>query len=378
MLPEELGAAMNAHGIALRADEARRVFAHAVGRGRSVESLPRLRASVREAVAEATSAPRLEVVERATDDDGFVKWLLRSPDGAISEAVRIPLEREGRYSICLSTQVGCAMGCDFCATGRLGLTRNLAAWEMVAAFAEVRRATTEGRITSAVFMGQGEPFHNYDAVIQAARILSHPNGGAIAQKAITISTVGLVPQIRRYTAEGHRYRLIVSIHSADPDKRRRLLPVAGRHDLDDLLAAVAAHARATGQPVPLAWTLMGGVNDGIDEVAALKRRIGDLPVIVNLIDVNDARPDGYRRASPEALEAFRDALAQAGLPMRRRYSGGRERHAACGMLAARRGASARGGGSVAGGEHLHLGDVDLVEAPAAAADQVVDREVIPL
>ena len=336
MLPEQLRAAMVSRGVALRGDEARRVFAHVVGRGARLDTLPRLSASTRSAMAEHARVQELEEVERVRDDDGFVKWLLRSPDGAVSEAVRIPLEREGRYSVCLSSQVGCAMGCDFCATGRLGLQRNLAAWEMVAAFAAIRRATPDGRIASAVFMGQGEPFHNYDAVIRAARILSHPNGGGIAQKAITISTVGLVPQIRRYTAEGHRYRLIVSVHSADPEKRRRLLPVAGRHDLDDLLAAVAEHATATGQPVPLAWTLMGGINDGVEEVAALRRGLGETPVIVNLIDVNDARPDGYRRASTEALEAFRDALAQAGLPMRRRYSGGRERHAACGMLAARR------------------------------------------
>lgn len=342
VLPEQLVAAMAGHGIVLRHDEARRIFAHVVGRGLPLASLPRLSTSTRKAVTVGTRADTLDVLERVTDDDGFVKWLFRSPDGAVSEAVRIPLETDGRYSICLSSQVGCAMACDFCATGRLGLSRNLDAWEMVAAFAQVRRATSEGRITSAVFMGQGEPFHNYDAVIQAARILSHPNGGAIAQKAITISTVGLVPQIRRFTAEGHRYRLIVSIHSADPAKRRRLLPVAGRHDLDEVLAAVAEHASATGQPVPLAWTLMGGVNDGVEEVTALKRRLGTVPVIVNLIDVNDARPDGYRRATPAALEAFRDALAEAGLPMRRRYSGGRERHAACGMLAARRSESAPG------------------------------------
>lgn len=337
VLPEELATALVDRGVEVRDDEARRIFAHVVGRGLDIESLPRLRTSVRAGVAELTRVSRLEVIDVVTDVDGFVKWLLRSPDGAVSEAVRIPLEKKGRYSICLSSQVGCAMGCDFCATGRLGLTRNLEAWEMVAAFAEVRRATSDGRIASAVFMGQGEPFHNYEAVIQAARILSHPNGGSIAQKAITISTVGLVPQIRRYTAEGHRYRLIVSIHSADPVKRRRLLPVAGRHDLDDVIAAVAEHALATGQPVPLAWTLMGGVNDGAEEVAALRRRLGDVPVIINLIDVNDARPDGYRRASPAALESFRDALARAGLPMRRRYSGGRARHAACGMLASRRG-----------------------------------------
>lgn len=128
---------------------------------------------------------RLEVVERAEDpSDGFVKYLLRSPDGALSEAVRIPLEAPGRYSICLSSQVGCAMGCIFCATGRLGFGRNLAAWEIVSAFCQVRDELPDG----------------------AADILSHPCGGRVAARAISISTVGLVPEIRRFTAEGHRYR----------------------------------------------------------------------------------------------------------------------------------------------------------------------------
>lgn len=334
--PEDLEAHLQARGVSVTTNEARRVFAHVVGRAQPLDTLPRLRGALRTELERHTSARGLDVVERADDTDGFVRLLLRSPDGALSEAVRIPLARPGRYSVCLSSQVGCAMRCDFCATGRLGFTRNLAAWEMVAAFDAVRRITLDGRITGAVFMGQGEPFQNYDEVIRAAQILSHPNGGGVSQKAITISTVGLVPGIRRYTTEGHRYRLIVSLHSADADKRRRLLPVAGKQSLDEVAAAIAAYARSSGQPVVVGWTLLGGVNDGIEEVAALKQALGDTPVIVNLIDVNDDRPDGYRRTSPVALEAFRDALRASGLSMRRRYSGGREQHAACGMLAARR------------------------------------------
>lgn len=332
LLPDGLVTGLAARGVSLAPAQARRVFAHVVGRGRPLAELPRIRQAHREALARHTRCRRLDVVEVAEDEDGFIKWLLRCPDGALTEAVRIPLDKPGRYSVCLSSQVGCAMRCDFCATGRLGLSRSLDAWEMVAAWAAVRDATDDGRVTSAVFMGQGEPFHNYDAVLEAAAILSHPNGGGIAQKAITISTVGLIPQMRRYTREGHRYRLIVSLHSADARVRRELLPVAGQLDLEDLVRAIAEHAEATGQMVPVAWTLMAGVNDDPAEVERLSALLGDTRVIVNLIDVNDPRPDGYRR-SPR-LEAFRDALAAAGLPMRRRYSGGRGRDAACGMLAA--------------------------------------------
>lgn len=351
MVPEDLVTALSAVGVEASLAEARRLLSSVISDGAETPS-PRVpvRREVRLATEQHFSWQRLEVLERAHDpDDGFVKYLFRSPDGALSEAVRIPLEREGAYSVCLSSQVGCAMRCDFCATGRLGLSRNLSAWEMVAAFLTIRDETRLGdenaRLTGAVFMGQGEPFHNYDEVIQAARVLSHPCGGRVSNKAITISTVGLVPQIRRYTREGHKYRLIVSLHSAMPEKRRRLLPVAGKLALEDLADALREHAAATGDRVTVAWTVMAGVNTSRDEVEALKALLGDVPLRVNLIDVNDAREDGYKRASATELKAFLDELQVLNAPIVRRYSGGQKRHAACGMLAATRcGEGAREGG----------------------------------
>ncbi len=301
------------------------------------EKVPR---RVKEAFYERLDHRGLEVVETVTDPaDAFMKLLLRSPDGALSEAVRIPLETPGHYTVCLSSQVGCAMGCVFCATGRLGLSRNLATWEIVAAFCAVRDSLPadagESRITGAVFMGQGEPLHNYDAVIAAARILSDPCGGRIKAENISISTVGLVPEIRRYTAEGHRYRLVVSLTSADNTKRSRLLPVTKKWSLPLLAEAIAEYVKASGERITLAWVLMGGVNDGVDEVVALRELLGDIPYKLNLIDVNADEADGFRRASPAELGAFRDMLRELGRPVVRRYSGGQERHAACGMLASR-------------------------------------------
>lgn len=298
------------------------------------EKVPR---RVREAFRTRLDHQGLEVVETVEDpNDGFVKVLLRSPDGALSEAVRIPLAEPGRFTVCLSSQVGCAMGCVFCATGRLGLVRDLATWEIVAAFCAVRDALPpDARITGAVFMGQGEPLHNYDAVIAAAYILSDPSGGRIKAEAISISTVGLVPAIRRYTAEGHRFRLVVSLTSAVNAKRASLLPVTRKWGLPELAHAIREHADARGERVTLAWVLMGGVNDGPDEVAALRELLGDLPYKLNLIDVNADEADGFRRAEPHELAAFRDMLRELARPVVRRYSGGRERHAACGMLASR-------------------------------------------
>jgi len=284
-------------------------------------------------VSQALDDHRLEIVERATDpSDGFVKYLFRLDDGALAEAVRIPLEKEGTFSVCLSSQAGCAMGCDFCATGRLGLTRSLEPWEIAAQFVAVRDEAP-GQVTSAVFQGQGEPLHNYDAVMRAAAILSHPACGRISAKSITISTVGLVPAIHRYARERRPYRLIVSMTSAIESKRRKLLPVASKWSVGELADAVRAYQQSAGGRVTIAWVVLGGINTGRDEVDALRALFAGVPLRINLIDVNG---DTYPRAPEPELAAFRDELRSLEVPVVRRYSGGAAKHAACGMLAGTR------------------------------------------
>ncbi|HUR79856.1 MAG TPA: radical SAM protein [Thermoanaerobaculia bacterium] len=354
-LPDALAAHLRAHGVSVRDAEARRVLAHAISLGRdgypASRPVPR---SVERAIDALCDRRALEIVEKVTDpSDGFVKYLFRLHDGAVAEAVRIPLEKEGRFTVCLSSQAGCAMRCDFCATGRLGLTRSLEAWEIVAQFVAVRddeRRTgfspslrsgrAEARPTfdlhGAVFQGQGEPFHNYDNVMRAAEILGHPCGGRIASEAITISTVGLVPQMLRFARERRPYRLIVSLTSAIDERRRALVPVAAGWPVSQLADAIREVQRTSKTRVTLAWVVLGGINTGLDEVEALRALFVGVPLRLNLIDVNDARDDGYRRATREELDAFRDALRTLEVPVVRRYSGGAAKHAACGMLAATR------------------------------------------
>lgn len=334
MLPGELASFLRAGGVAVRDAEARRILAHAVGRGGDGFPLrnpvPRL---VEAAVERLVDRMRPEILERATDpNDGFVKYLFRLPDGALAEAVRIPLEAAGRFTVCLSSQAGCAMKCAFCATGRLGLARNLAPWEIVAQFVAVRDEAP-GRVTGAVFQGQGEPLHNYEAVAKAAEILADPCGGRVAAKAITVSTVGLVPGILRVAAEKRPWRLIVSLTSAVEERRRALLPVAAAWSVGEVADAVRAWHASTGERATLAWVLLGGINGGSDEVEAIRRHFAGIPLRINLIDVNDPRPDGFRRATDRERAAFRDGLRTLGVPIVRRYSGGASRHAACGMLA---------------------------------------------
>lgn len=281
-------------------------------------------------LAEARTS-RLEILDRRRSAvDPFVKYLFRSA-GQTFEAVRIPL-LQPRWSVCVSSQAGCALACAFCETGRIGFTRNLEAWEIVEQVLTVRREGPERPVTSVVFQGQGEPFQNYDQVIRAARILQHPCGGRIRGRNITISTVGILPMIERYTAEGHPYRLILSLTSAFDDRRTGLMPVGRRYAVADLAAAMRRHAGTIGDRVNLAWVLMSGINTGEDEARELARLFRGVPVRLSIIDVND--PTGtFRRAGDAERGAFLDALGRRGIGFVRRYSGGPDIHAACGMLA---------------------------------------------
>jgi len=298
--------------------------------------LPEVRSATLREVASRSSIPHLALLSRiVSPHDGFVKYLFRGEGPETFEAVRIPLlhrPSDPKYIVCVSSQAGCAMGCTFCATGRMGFRRNLATWEIVDQVVKIQD-DSEHLVRGVVFMGMGEPLRNYARVIRAARILSAPCGMAIAAKAITISTVGIPDAIRRYTREGHRFRLIVSLTSADEAMRARLFPLEARYPLPEILDAVREHHRATGLRATFAWTMISGVNTRPEDARALARACAGLPVLIDLVDVND--PTGaFAPPGPEELDRFRDALrAELGMPVVRRYSGGRDIHAACGMLA---------------------------------------------
>jgi len=290
--------------------------------------------------AETTAEP-LRVAKRETASDGFVKYLFNIG----VEAVRIPVPceapgadvsayegKEKKYIVCVSSQVGCALACSFCATGTMGFQRNLHAGEIVGQVLAVR-AAADRPVRGVVFMGMGEPFLNYENVIQAARILCHPSGGCIDARSTTISTAGIVPQIRRFTAEGHKFRLAVSLTHAVPKKRLALMPIEGVHPTAELVAALHDHARARRTRVLVEYVLLGGVNDSPQDAQALAALLDRQLVKIDLIDVN-GDTGGFRRATREARSAFLDVLAQARIPFAIRYSGGQEVAAGCGQLAA--------------------------------------------
>jgi len=322
--------------------EARKLVAQ-IHRGEPVAASSSVRRTAAEAVRAAGSVPTLAVVaESASELDPFVKYALDS-GGARFEAVRIPLEHPGRFTVCVSSQVGCALACAFCATGRLGLARNLAAWEIVEQVRIVRARLPRGRVHGVVFQGMGEPLANLDAVLDAIAVLTDPCAQGVDARAITVCTAGLPGGIRRLAVEAPNVRLGLSLSSAIAAHRMRVMPIAERHDLDDVIAASIEHAERTGHAPMWAVTLLDGINDSEDDAHALAERVlafaartGRRPRI-SLLDYNaigeDARgvPDPFRR-SPR-MPAFRDVLSAAGLPSHRRYSGGSDVAAACGQLA---------------------------------------------
>ena len=324
----------------------RKLLAAAVQRGESdLRSVRGVRRELIGRIEAASTADPLRVAARETASDGFVKYLFELRDGARVEAVRIPVPceapgadvsayagKEKKYIVCVSSQAGCALACAFCATGELGFRRNLDAAEIVGQVLAVR-AEADRPVRGVVFMGMGEPFLNYDEVIRAARILSHPCGACIDARSITISTAGIVPQIHRFTAERHKFRLAVSLTHAVPGKRGRLMPIESVHPTPDLVEALHAHARARRTRVLVEYVLLGGVNDRPDDARALAALLDPGLVKIDLIDVNGST-GGFRRASREARSAFLDVLSAARMPFAIRYSGGQDVAAGCGQLAA--------------------------------------------
>jgi 23S rRNA (adenine2503-C2)-methyltransferase len=324
----------------------RKLLAAAVGRGEpDFRSVRGVRREVLERIGAMSTAEPLRIVAREQAADGFVKYLFELRDGARVEAVRIPVPceapgadtsayagKEKKYVVCISSQAGCALACAFCATGELGFRRNLDAAEIVGQVLAVR-AEADRPVRGVVFMGMGEPFLNYEPVIRAARILCHPSGACIDARSITISTAGIVPQIRRFTAEGHKFRLAVSLTHAVPGKRARLMPIESVHPTAELVDALHDHARARRTRVLVEYVLLGGVNDAPDDARALAALLDPRLVKVDLIDVN-GETGGFRRATREARSAFLDVLAEARVPFAIRYSGGQDVAAGCGQLAA--------------------------------------------
>ncbi len=351
---QELGAHIEAAGEPRY--RARQVWEWAYRRyAASYDEMTNLPATLRERLADEIPFPAIRVVAELTSDDGLTrKRLIRLYDGKLIESVLMLYDprgdSRGRATACVSSQVGCALGCVFCATGQAGFERNLTAGEIVVQVVGFARDQAEaaGRpLTNVVFMGMGEPLANYRAVWRAVETLNSSDGMRIAARHITISTVGLIPGIRKLAGEPLQVGLAVSLHAPDEALRERLIPTAHRYPLPQIIDACRDYIARTGRRITFEYCLMDGVNDDPAQARALADLLRGMLCHVNVIPVNPTPDESIRRPSRARTLAFQRELAARGVPCTVRVEKGGEISAACGQL---RGEAAA---------------VELIEAPAS-------------
>ncbi|RJQ38693.1 MAG: 23S rRNA (adenine(2503)-C(2))-methyltransferase RlmN [Dehalococcoidia bacterium] len=296
-------------------------------RALTFDEMSNLPGALRTRLQDKYEVGRSRLVTACHSQDGTVKLLLELRDGARIETVGLPYA--DRFSGCLSTQVGCPVGCVFCATGQGGFTRNLTAGEIVDQALAIQAEGSDRRLDHVIFMGMGEPLLNYEAVMKAARLLNNEVG--VAMRHITLSTGGIVPGILRLAEEKSQLGLAVSLHAPADNLRRRIVPNA-KWPVAEVIAACHQYIRLTGRRVTFEYCLLGGVNDDLEQARQLAALLHGLNCHVNLIPYNSSGTARFREPSLESIRAFRRALANLGIQVTQRLRRGRDIEAACGQL----------------------------------------------
>ena len=263
-----------------------------------------------------------------SDDDSAEKFLFKCKDGYAIETV---LLRSGNhYTLCVSSEIGCAMGCTFCKTGEMGLKRKLQAGEIIEQVLLARRISDK-KISNIVFMGMGEPFNNYDEVIKAATIMNHAKGLSIGARHITISTSGVVPYIREFSHLPFQFKLAISLNSANDTKRSELMPINRSYPLEDLLSAAKYYTIVTNKLITFEYVLLKGINDTAKDAHELIEKLSSIPSKLNIIPYNEIN-DRFKRPGEKDIQRFISYLEDVSFAVTLRYSGGRGIRAACGQL----------------------------------------------
>lgn len=297
------------------------------------EQMTNLPASLRRELAETVSLAGWKVAARQDSSDAMTtKLLFQLSDGNFIETVLMRYDK--RRTICISTQAGCAMGCVFCATGQMGFSRNLSVGEIVAQVLHFARELADDglKVSNVVFMGMGEPLHNYENTVNAVDRLTHSDGLNLGARKITISTVGLVPAIRRYADEGRQTPLAVSLHAASDRERNRLIPIASRWPLESLMEACRYYTRQTGRRLTFEWALIAGENDTNDQARLLGELLSGMLCHVNLIPLNPTAGYQGKPSDPARVAAFQKTLASSGVTSSVRVRRGIDIQAGCGQL----------------------------------------------
>jgi len=301
----------------------------------SLDALTGLRTDLLQRLHEHTRLGQPEPHHEVSSSDGFTrKLLLRLHDGQTVETVLMRFK--GRATVCLSTQAGCAMGCVFCATGQMGFVRHLTPGEILGQVLHVTRLLRETgeALRNVVLMGMGEPLHNYDATLAAVDTMVDQTGLALAPRFITLSTVGVVPGIRRLADENRPVQLAVSLHGATDEERNALVPTGRKWPLAELMDACRYYVEKRRRRIFFEWALIAGRNDTPEQAHALGQLLRGLDAHVNVIPLNPTRGYGQRPSNPEAVRAFQDILASYALPSTVRQRRGIDIDAGCGQLKA--------------------------------------------
>jgi 23S rRNA (adenine2503-C2)-methyltransferase len=310
---------------------ARQIFAWIYKRGvadfRSMTDLPvELRRTLAAEFALITPA----LVQRERSTDGTEKFLLQLADGRRIESVFIP--DTPNMTFCVSTQVGCAMACAFCLTGRMGLARNLSAGEIVGQVRVLAEALALRDTFNVVLMGMGEPLHNYDETMKALRILCDEHGFGMSPRRITLSTVGLLPQLERLATETVMPNLAISLHAPTDAQRGDLVPINRKYGIEQIIAACRRFPIRRRSRITFEYVLLAGVNDHLEDARRLARLMQGVKAKVNLIPLNAAAGIPFERPSEHAVDLFARTLAEHGVTVSVRKSRGRDIRAACGQL----------------------------------------------
>lgn len=282
--------------------------------------------SFREQLAQQFSLPRIQTAEEQHSVDGTVKYLARLEDGQKVEAVFIPAE--DRNTLCVSTQVGCKMGCTFCATAYQGWTRDLKSWEIVDQLFSLKFPSP---ISNIVLMGMGEPFDNYDEVIRALKIFQHPNGAQIGKRHITVSTVGLTPKIQTFL-DANLGKLAISLHGTTEEQRGAIMPVSRKYPIENIVSVCRQLKMKARERITFEYLLIRDFNDSLEDAKRLARLLEGIPSKINLLAYNENPFTKFKRPSDETIVKFKELLLSRNLTATFRVSRGRDIAAACGQL----------------------------------------------
>jgi len=311
------------------------LYEKAADRFEAMDDLP---LALRTELASRFVSHPIRVVERLKAPDGTEKLLVQGETEGVFECVLFPTS--ARTGCCISSQVGCPMGCAFCATGLGGFDRNLTAGEIVGQYLALQRIAPK-RISHIVFMGMGEPLLNYANVLKAIDLFKTEVG--ISARHITVSTVGLAPQIRKLAREKLQIHLALSLHSPFDEIRGRLMPVNRTYPIDEVMDAMREYYLATRRKITIEYLLIAGVTDTLDQAEALAKLVKGVPNVVNLIPFNTVKTEqGFERPNKEAVRAFRCVLESMGVNVTQRVERGHRIAAACGQLAGRHHGKRRG------------------------------------